>query len=221
MARLTNAIPLWSIVVALIAALVWAVGVPVVVALTEDVSRVALERPRPAQTLPAWLIDPAKQEPLPAAIAKLSPFVTESTRSASTTYKGEDHRVDYWRRTYGFPWAGLARDTVGVRYVSGNALGIEHALALHDRLGWRRGVMIGHGQGNNTRSLPTVPKWGLLANALLVAMPILIVATGWRMLVRQRRLGRGCCPICGYGEAGKVGSCAECGWAVARPAAHK
>ncbi|UYV12455.1 MAG: hypothetical protein NCW75_14290 [Phycisphaera sp.] len=218
MPRLRATIPLWSIVVAVLAALVWAVGVPVVVALTEDVSRGMLEWPRPAQPLPAWLVDPAEQEPLPAAFDRVSPIVAVHTRSATTMYQGEDHRVDYWRRTYGFPWPALARDAVGVRYVSGNALGIEHALELHDRLGWRRGIMIGRGQGNNPRSLPTVPLWGLLANALLVALPIVIAATGWRMLVRRRRLARGCCPVCGYGEAARAGSCSECGWGVAEPA---
>lgn len=89
---------------------------------------------------------------------------------------------------------------------------------LHMRLGHRHGWIVGRTPSGSPRAIPLAPQWGLLANALIVALPILIGATGWRMVVRRRRLARGCCPVCGYGEAARVGSCSECGWGVVEPA---
>lgn len=220
MARAGRIVPVWSIVVAVLAALVWAVGVPVVVAWRTDYSAWSSSEPRDPTPMPSWLLARDEHSPLPAEFRRTSTLVTRLERQATTTYRNGTYAVFYEEVRIGFPWPSLAIGMVGARHESGTppATELEFVTILDDRVGWRKGLIAGRGPGGWPKVIPLAPKWGLLANALLVALPILVVATGWRMFVRRRRLARGCCPMCGYGEAAPVGSCSECGWGVGEPA---
>ena len=220
MARTRRWVPMWSIVVAAMAALVWAVVVPIAVALLHDYSVWSHSEPGDALPMPSWLIEDDAHEPLAGDIRVTPPFVRRVERQATATWRGGTYDVYYEEVQFGWPFKSLSMSLVGARHLTGTppTTSLEYVNFLHDRIGWRAGIVVGRGAGGWPTVIPVVPKWGLLANAVLVALPIVIAATVWRAFVHRRRLAEGRCPMCGYEEAAKLGSCAECGWGTSEDA---
>ncbi|NRA57185.1 MAG: hypothetical protein HRU13_03595 [Phycisphaerales bacterium] len=209
--------PVWSVVVALMAAIAWALGVPVFVALVHDYTTWSSSQQVEARAMPSWLVEGDAHTPLPAEERSMGPFVQRVERRAFIQWRGSTYEVIYDEIRFGLPFESLATGLVGASHITGThpATDLQFITLLDHRMGWRKGIAVGRGAGGWPRVIPVMPKWGLLANALLVAAPIVVVATVWRTTVRRRRLQAGDCPLCGYERAVAAGSCSECGWLAA------
>lgn len=209
--------PVWSIVIAVLAALVWAVGVPVVVGLMHNFSTWSHSQPREPLSMPAWLVGREAHSPMAAVERSTGAFARCIERRATTTWMNGTYEMFYEEVQFGWPFKSLYTASTGARHVSGTppATQLAFVTLLDNRVGWRRGVIIGRGRGGWPKVIPVAPKWGLLANALLVALPLVALVAGWRMLVARRWLEAERCPLCGYERAVAIGSCSECGWHAA------
>ena len=201
-------------VLAMLAALVWAVGLPVAVALVQDYSTWSGSRQGEALAMPSWLADRDAHTPLPSEERFTGPFVQRIERRAEIEWRDGTYEAIYEEFRFGWPFKSVATGLIGARHIAGAppAAPLEFVAVLDERMGWRKGLVVGSGAGGWPTVIPVMPKWGLLANALLVAMPIVMAATAWGVVVRRRRLDAGLCPMCGYEGAVALGSCGECGW---------
>ncbi|MEQ8318235.1 MAG: hypothetical protein RIE77_05430 [Phycisphaerales bacterium] len=215
--RARKLVPTWALVLAIAAGIAWAVGVPVAAALLQDYSRWSVTRSAEPAAMPSWLVGRDAHTPTSAEYALPSSLVRRYERQATTTWRNGQYRMFYEEIQFGWPFKSLMVGSVGARHVSGTppATVSEFVAILDGRVGWRKGLVLGRGSWGSPKALPLAPRWGLLANVLLVCVPLLQVVAGLRWKTMRRRLAAGRCPDCGYEGAATAGSCSECGWGIA------
>lgn len=189
---------------------------PIAVALLQDYSNWSRTRSAEPATVPSWLVGHDVHTPTFAEYALPSSLVRRYERQATTTWRNGEYEMFYEEVQFGWPFKSLMVGSVGARHVSGTppATELEFVTVLDGRVGWRKGLVLGRGSGGWPKVIPLAPRWGLLANVLLVCVPILLLVAGWRWTIARRRLSAGRCPDCGYEGAASAGSCSKCGWGI-------